>query len=321
MIVRSIYLGAFPIRQIYQNGKSIWSSGELIAILSNVEISTYGKATLALSKLFGLLGKSESNLNAMGIIHKFDLIKIKGDSENDTYGISLLTPVRAISIVSEAESNSDTDAFLRYFLVISMKSTIEETTEASGVASAFLAKHMVSEVEVNSDTEAVAYSVAFINLGAIKMPIKTCTSAKAYSYILLLAKGQAYSNTEALAETLHTFVALSIDGEGYCRTYADAELQDIPLHKLSGFGIVDTFGKAGVRTLSSESIDAIVEIISNAFGNGRQFSAISGNGKNESTNDGVGKLVLWYLPILEDNVLKIISAYDASVADGVLEVI
>lgn len=44
-------------------------------------------------------------------------------------------------------------------------------------------------------------------------------------------------------------------------------------------------------------------------------------GNGESKNYGEGNLVLLYLPVLENNVLKIRSAYDASVLDGVLEVI
>lgn len=321
MIVRSLYLGAFPIRQVYRNGNIIWNSGEPIVILADVKISTYGKATLGVPVLFGLNGEGESNVNATSACHIFVFFEVAGASENYSHGISNVNLLEIIDAYADVSNKSYGKALTTLFDIISTKAAVKETTEAGAITTLFAFKSMDSAEEVKSYTEAVAHDPAFLHLDPDKVLIKTYATALGYSFWFVSATSQTESNTEVLAEA-HTPASLPMEAEDiYLITYANAIANSIPFFSISGFSIADTFGSAEVRKLPSESIAAIAKVISEALGNGIPLPAISGNGKNEITNEGKGALVLLYLPALQDNVLKIPSAYGASVVDGVLEVI
>ena len=321
MIIRSLYLGASSVLRIYQDNKIIWNALEPFALISRVEISTYGNATLCVPILFGLEGDGESVVDAIGVGRASNISNLIGVSPNNTYGISLITLFNMIRLDGRALSTSDSDVLARLFDLVSTTATVEETTETSCIITLFNLIPTASEVEVESYTEAVAHTPKLLKIDEVKVPINNYTSAICYSWWLKSVLGQNESETEALAEA-HTPVSSPVDAEGiYLITYANAIANSIPFFDISGFNVANTFGNAETITFPSKSIDAIAEIISEALCNGNPLPAISGDGKGEITNEGKGMLMFLYLPVLENNVLKIPSAYGASVLDGVLEVI
>ena len=343
MIIRSLYLGASSVLRIYQNKKLIWNTDEPIALISRVAISSDGKATLVVPVLFELYGEGESTPNAMGIGRRLLLVGLVGDSDSNTYTISQVVPANALVVSSDALSASYTDTFARLFDAVSANSAVEGTTDTSCVVTLFYIKPMVSEVEGFSDTEAWAKVHPLVNFGLTEAPSNTHTLGVCYSWWFVSALAQSESKTEALAEA-HALDSSPMGAEDiYLITYSDATANSLPFYDVNGFSITNTFGNAEAGALPSEIVATIGEIISKVFGNNRTLPAISSNaiaesisdglsngrplpamirdGKCEITVDGVGNIVLLYLPVWENNVLKIPSAYEARVVDGVLEVI
>lgn len=201
-----------------------------------------------------------------------------GKSESDVYCLASLKSAEAIVLDSFALSVSESDTTLSGVKTVLAEAKAKTITETSGGSVLLYVVPMVAEAKSDGYTKAVMYTVIYVKLGPITVPINTETFAQAYSLRMVRAASQVPIGTETLAKTLRFFAPLPFEAQSYDLTYASAKVQNI-------------------------------------------MNKDIGRGNNESTSHATGTLSLWRLPAVENNTLEISSAFDASVTDGILEVI
>lgn len=284
--------------------RALGDQAKLIAIIGRVKISTY------------------ANLNFTAPAIQIVNLDLQGNSEDNTYTISNLTEWLAIKCQrSFASSESYTDVMSDSFSAVVGKSTVElTTTDTNSITDAFFAAVMDSITTMENHTEAEAIPATADKCSA-NIPIKLYTLSDAYVCQFKYIIGQAVSETNINIEELRVFVPVVIEGDAICETNNSAEGQIFTVAPMSGVHTSDTFAITNLDAITPKVIDAIAECLISALGNSRPFSAKSSDGNGASDNNAEGNIILWGIPILENNTLKIVSAYGASVTDGILEVI
>lgn len=294
-----------------------------IAIPIDEKIMSYAAGRLADEHILPVHATALSNLFGKGNVRLFTLLAFSADGE----------------------SVSDTDALLRKFDVESLKGIVTAEDMSKAIVKLFKVLPVISDNVLESYDDAVghsfqaiimdaddvsihwemskanAYAFRIKPLDADNVEIKTYATSKADSYRLIgIPNSFSISLTNADL-TMRLFDVLQMSGKTEAENFTSANGRTLTV--LPFGGISDEYAEAiasaitfavtqtkGLSTSTSETDEYL-----------NTFDAEPSVADEESHSESDANASLWYLPIMENNILKIRSVYYAAVTDGILEVI
>lgn len=299
MILKNFYYGSKQVIKIMQNGKVLWSHGDILSLMSAVMSYSTTSGTLNYLVMIPVSSKTESTSDGSGYARAIPVFTLFGKELSDSYGAGLLHPNDVVNLHSIEEENSYSEGFTHVWLAVNMKSDVSYDSDAEGEV------HANPTVPMSGEAGKIYHS----------------SSGVLYALFILPIEGTTRSTFRIGDAVLHAANMNPIEGEasfaidnGSLLRLADV----LNMYSESKFNIGE---EATMNSVPALSLDGKNENYNYTVGAMMNIPMETMNGGSASESETTASMKLWYLPLKENDTLYVRQAYSATVNNGILEVI